>query len=364
MSREASRIIQQRPALASGSGRLTYCGGAALNWLLLVLSLLTSLVAVEVALRVYHGKLFALSSQLRSPPDRSASPRAQYHPTLGWVPRSGSFAHSAGEQWNVDDAGMRTNGTDSMASRAPVVVAVGDSFTFGDEVPDHYTWPAQLERRIGRPVLNAGVFAYGIDQAYLRANELFDKYKPEWLVLAFISDDINRNEFSYYSGSKPYFSYGIAGLTLNNVPVPIGHIPEPPYAPLREALSYSLLCSAIVSRALPRWWMFGAIDKVHDDGERVTIELLEKLDTKISAAGGRFLAVALATNGRVGNNRRISAVISEASRRGITILDLVPEVEAIAHEGRQGMFMQRGHYAPDLNGLVADRIAAQMQGAR
>ena len=43
-------------------------------------------------------------------------------------------------------------------------MAVGDSFTFGDEVNDGQTWPAQLQQLTGRRVINGGVSGYGFDQ--------------------------------------------------------------------------------------------------------------------------------------------------------------------------------------------------------
>jgi hypothetical protein len=46
---------------------------------------------------------------------------------------------------------------------------VGDSFTFGDQVSNHETWPACLERKTGTGVANAGVFGYGGAQSVLRA---------------------------------------------------------------------------------------------------------------------------------------------------------------------------------------------------
>ena len=67
-----------------------------------------------------------------------------------------------------------------------MILAVGDSFTFGDRVSDHETWPAQLERLTGRQVLNAGVFGYGVDQAYLRAVALLETYDTDLVVLALI----------------------------------------------------------------------------------------------------------------------------------------------------------------------------------
>ena len=65
-----------------------------------------------------------------------------------------------------------------------VILAVGDSFTFGPYVPNEDTWPAQLERlldidlgtRSTAQVLNAGVSGYTIVDEY--------HYLYEWGVYA------------------------------------------------------------------------------------------------------------------------------------------------------------------------------------
>lgn len=330
------------------------------NAVLVVSSVVLTLLAGELALRLYHGKVLTFTSQLLPPPNRLGGPVALYHAELGWVPRPGTFERSERETWSVDEAGLRKNGSSPVSMQRPIV-AVGDSFTFGDEVFDHATWPAHLERELGVPVLNGGVFAYGADQAYLRAGHLVKAFAPGVLILAFISDDINRTEFSYYSGWKPYFAYDGDELRLRNVPVPTDQVPEPPFGAVRRALSYSFLCSSIVSRVAGKWWSYGAIVRVHHDGERVTVDLLDRLRARAAGANARFVAVALATDGRIGNNQRIPRVIERARARGVEVLDRAGEVEQIPTEMRAAMFMPRGHYSPRLNGLVAARVAAYLR---
>src|SRR6516162_8074461 len=71
---------------------------------------------------------------------------------------------------------------------------------------DWETWPAQLEKLSGTRVINGGVFAYGIDQAFLRARRLLDRYRFSTLIFSFISDDISRCRYSKVgSAGKPYF---------------------------------------------------------------------------------------------------------------------------------------------------------------
>ena len=89
-------------------------------------------------------------SSTAEPQDRVG--RMVYHPRLGWIPSPGRF----GSVWtsNVDASSVRSNGR-SISTASRPVLAVGDSFTFGDEVEDGETWAAHLEAILNTRVLNA-----------------------------------------------------------------------------------------------------------------------------------------------------------------------------------------------------------------
>ena len=132
-------------------------------------SIATALV-LEVALRVYHGRLLWFGSLYQSEALTAERPgRATYHPRLGWIPRPGRFASTWSS--NVDASGVRSNGKSVSSSSRPIL-AVGDSFTFGNETEDDETWAAHLQDVLNKRVINAGVGGYGIDQAVLRAELL------------------------------------------------------------------------------------------------------------------------------------------------------------------------------------------------
>jgi hypothetical protein len=315
----------------------------------------------ELAIRLYHGEVFAVESLLPQLPERTAKPRAEYDPQLGWVPAKGSIRITAEEAWTVGEDGLRSNGSgaaleSSLLTDAPIL-AIGDSLTFGDEVLDHETWAAQLEVLKEQPVLNAGVFAYGVDQAFLRAQMLMPRYHPEVVLFAFFGDDINRAGYSYYSAWKPHFEWINDELVLRNVPVPRAGAPEPRFATLRAAFGYSFLANAVLTRVARRWWYYGTIKKVHMDGETVTVALLRRLDQIARNQGAHLIAVTIGVNGQIGNNARLPVVVKEARRHGIDVLDLAPEVDRLIASGREDMFLERGHYSKSMNGWVARRIA-------
>jgi len=310
-----------------------------------ILSVSLTLAALEAGLRLF-GDRFR---------------RMAYDEELGWVPSPGHFESMRTWTSTVDPFGLRSNGT-SVSTTGPPILAVGDSFTFGDEVEDDQSWPAYLEGILHKRVLNAGVDAYGIDQAVLRAERLLDKIHPAVVILAFISDDISRTEFSYYPygrGWKPYFELEDGVLGLHNVPVPR----HPPRAeePLRRILDYSVLADTVFSRAAPQWWVKPRVPRVHHDGESVCVELLRRLGEGANARRARFLAVALATNGRIGRNDRLPSFVERAGGERISVLDLSKEQLALGPGRFAEQFRPNGHYAPEMNRWVAERVAASLQ---
>jgi hypothetical protein len=330
------------------------------NVVLVAASIGVTLMVLELAVRVHRGAVFTLRPATAGV---NAGPgRMQYDPRLGWTPRPGRFA----AHWtsNVDARGIRSNGSEVSTTTRPIL-AVGDSFTFGDEVADDETWPAYLQGMLHKRVINAGVGAYGIDQAYLRAEALFDVHDPDFVILSFISDDINRTEFSYYPygrGWKPYFEYENGGLVLRNVPVPRGPPPRDKDQVLRRLLSYSYLADAILKRLAYRWWRKRpAIERVHNDGESVSLDLFVRLRDLVEAQGGQFVVVALRSDGRIGGNARLSGLVERARANNVSVLDPFAEphkIEAVRPDAR---YLPHGHYSPAMNRVVAESVASYLQ---
>ena len=142
-----------------------------------IISIIFSLLALEVALRAYHGN-WEFTNFRYPPPTKS---RFGYPPAfdaeLGWITKRGVWRSHDGWVATTIEDGIRSNGGEEVPDPTETILAVGDSFTFGDQVSDRETWPAQLEKLSGRTVINGGVFAYGIDQAFLRARRLLNRYR-------------------------------------------------------------------------------------------------------------------------------------------------------------------------------------------
>jgi len=79
------------------------------------------------------------------------------------------------------------------------IALVGDSNTFGQEVPYEDTWGYFLQKTLGAEVqvLNFGVAGYGIDQAYLRYEKDVRPWKPRIVIFGFVSGDAIRSMVVY-----------------------------------------------------------------------------------------------------------------------------------------------------------------------
>lgn len=150
-------------------------------------------------------------------------PLRGHHSVLGWIPTPNTLSKDV----RINSQGIRSahdysRGVDPKLVR---VSAFGDSFTFGSDVDNQSTWEYQLEVQDARfEVLNFGVGAYGLDQAYLRYVQDGVRFKPDIVVIGFMSENIyrNLNVFRpFYSSTyqtsiytKPRFSIENGNLSL------------------------------------------------------------------------------------------------------------------------------------------------------
>ncbi len=331
------------------------------NLLLIVCSCLVTIALAEVAVRVYHGKLFSTETTRSSDFRVTTGPRAVYDANLGWIPktgvRQGEFTSTIGEH------GIRLHGEPRDLGATPYVLAVGDSFTFGDDVDDAETWPAHLERLTGWPVLNGGVFGYGVDQMVLRAEALLDVYQPRVLIVSMIADDLQRSELAYRYGWKPYFDIVDGELELRNVPVP--ELASPVRFPkLRNALGYSHLANGLFRRLTPNWWYNQGIEqRAHNQGTEVAMLLMNRIADVVADRNIRVIIVAQAD--RSLDVESLKPVLKSAEENGFEALDLAaplaerlkadPSLEAATFLGGFA-----GHMTASGNAWVAERIAERL----
>ena len=290
------------------------------------------------------------------------SGRTVHDDRLGYVPRTGYTAAGI----TIEENGLRRTGAAPADGRAPIL-AVGDSFTFGEEVGDGETWPADLQRLTGRRVLNAGVSGYGFDQIVLRTEALAPLYKPGAVVVAFIADDIRRTEMRrLWSADKPYFDPEGDGLALRNVPVPPRAPPETTLTFWQRTIGYSYAFDFLMRRlGLLHDW-FGDHVRVHKEGtgELISCRLTERLAGLQKESGAPVLLVA-AYDPVVWDDpkfaaeqRRLTAGLLDCARRnGLATLDTY---EALAAMPRPRDLYVLWHMNAAGNALIARLVAGAL----
>lgn len=345
---------------------------------------------------------------------------------LGWRPRPG--ASSRDGKVTINAAGIRRNANPALApeetQRALRIVTVGDSFTFGDEVPDNETWPAQLERLLrqdGVParVFNLGTNAYGIDQAILRLARDGAPLRPDVVILGLQPENLMRNvnilrPFFFPDTalplSKPRFILRGGKLQLRNQPTltpeeileflenPDGHPLAPDESWLDEryeepvwqqsvllSLLAQRLAAAGVNRGDPRTepsQRTSAIDRREAEMLQLGTALLAEFAAEAEAIGARPLLVYLPRRAELeaqlagtelwygewlgqvttdhANDRPRSDLPDLLDHSGDT-RHVIVRPEAGMSAIPDELFAPRGHYSARQNLRVAEALALALQ---
>ncbi len=331
---------------------------------LVIVSLAIGLIALELGLRAANGWLgtwpnFVLAA--RTVLTGFQASQYVHDDTLGYVPRPG---HATADV-HIGSDGLRVTG-EALAG-APIL-AVGDSYTYGEEVKDAETWPAHLQRLTGRRVLNAGVAGYGFDQIVLRAEKLVPALRPSAVVVSFIADDLRRAESRrLWSADKPYFDIDGEKLVLRNVPVPPRTDPRRTLSFAQKTFGYSYLVDFIMRRLdlLEDW--FGDHIRVHPagTGEKIACLLTDRLRELQQASGVPLLLVAqydpyVFKTPAFGAEQRVltARLLACARARGLKVLDTF---DAIAGSGNPTGLYAQWHMNDKGNALVADTIAGALR---
>lgn len=148
-----------------------------------------------------------------------------YDPNRGYrlAPNLEGFVFDEAEVLSLNTNAEGFRGTTDYPTEPPPgvhrVVAIGDSFTFGENVIDADTWPAQLDDLLpDTEVLNLGVFAYSHDQAVLALRDDGLRYHPHTVILGYLDLDLHRNVTPFFCFAKavpdPSAASGFAGIPV------------------------------------------------------------------------------------------------------------------------------------------------------
>ena len=318
-------------------------------------------ILAELLVRWRRDAIWSWNSVHQQPPPLLQRVSVEYDAELGWIPKKG-FRQTDHPRITIDEQSFRANVPNSNRELAhDMILAIGDSFTFGAEVDDDETWPAYLEDRINQPVLNAGCNAYGFDQIVLRAERLVECLHPRVLIVCLVADDVNRCQFSFRWAWKPFFRMSSGEITLQNQPVPRGPAPEPVQSTLRSILGYSQFADAVCLRTMPEWWLSNqGIVQDHRDGIEVSCRLVDRL-AKITKNADLPLLLVF-EYARASDRNWIVPVVSHAKLRGLPTLDLTEELQIRIDKqiGSAEPWFLDSHLSARGNSWVAHQIAAKL----
>lgn len=324
-------------------------------------AVVTTLLALELGVRAYIGYLGDWSNLVldaRTVLAGAESQRFQPDPRLGHVPKGGTRGNGI--------TGAVTGG----AAAAPIVLAVGDSYTYGEEAAEDESWPAFLQTRLARPVVNGGVSGYGFDQIVLRAEAMAPQIRPGIIVAAFIADDISRTEMSrMWGANKPYFTLeGDGRLVLRNVPVPARPDPATTLTVWQRMFGRSILVDRVLRRLDQLHDWFGDHVRVHPEGtgERIACALTERLAALQKSSGAKVLVVALYDpvawrQAKFGaeQHRMTRGLLACAAKQGLATLDTFEALQ----KGGSSLY-KLWHLNAQGNRLVADLVAQSLSSLR
>jgi hypothetical protein len=329
------------------------------NATLFIVTIVLSLLAVEVGLRAYHGEWEYTNFRF---PQENRFGYHTYDPELGWVPKS---SNQWGMSLTILREGIRSNGRgESWDGTDNPILAVGDSYTFGDKVSDSETWPAQLEKLSGRRVINGGVDGYGVDQIFLRTRRFLSRYRFSAVIFSFIPDDIRRSQMSVtFATAKPFFDFKDGRLTLENVPVPPTFFPDQE-GKLLIAVEHSRLAHAVMKRLFPEWWLWAPFLRQVQDREKgieVACGVLNELERLTKLRGSELIVLAQRTEVETPSEATATkSVLGCVTDPATRVLDLQPalfELKAEDPSGYRRLYVPNdGHMTAEGNQFVAREI--------
>jgi lysophospholipase L1-like esterase len=347
----------------------------AANTTLVLLSLGVSVLACELIARVTDQQpVFALRDWLaeRNALVTTSSTVVEFDPLLGWVHKS-NYANPAAS-FTTGQFGIRLNQPHHYQLPKQAILAVGDSFTAGDEVGDGGTWPALLEGILQRPVINGATGGWGTDQIVLRAEDLLPKLEPSIVIVSFFEDDIRRANLRLFQGAnKPFFTIENGSLFLNNRPVPRNTIRPGELPTWLGVLRYSYLVQFVMDRygPSPSWQKFSMrYVAVDNDPVAVSCALLKRLQGELAARRVSLLLVMeYARSVDFVKPPQAVGVLECAHQQGIDALDLWDDLKAL-HDRSFHDYLKlwnsyhgqntSGHMSVSGNRLVAESIAAKL----
>ena len=286
--------------------------------------------------------------------------------------------------WLKDDMGRQQ----PSLQKRECGVALGDSFTYAEDVEDADAWPHLLSVALGCSIDNLGVGGYGLDQAYLRYLPL--TRKDHVVIIGLYHHMLRRNgaaSYTFFAGqgtdhlptidmTKPVFRLG--GERLELIPRPVAPISresiaahhkldfyEKFWTPLRFPFSISVVSAVYKHFFWPRMTtdIFSGNPRF-EPVMAVSYKILAAADAMTNGRGARLVIAMIPTpadaaNGRASYENMIPALNRAAPNA--CVIDLHPALHDLSMKiGVDMIHSKRGHYNAPANKVIAETVAKGM----
>lgn len=268
----------------------------------------------------------------------------------------------------------------SEVQELPRIAIVGDSYTFGLEVPFESTWGKKLEEQLPFrvQVLNFGVDGYGVDQAYLRYHRDVRPWHADVVIFGFINHDLYRTMVVYpfvsfpewgFPFSKPRFTLvgGQLELLTTSLQNPealfsvksVAELPHIEYDPGYDGLAweYKWFHRSFLVRLILGWfprWPDPSPHASDDNIVAINAEILGRFDREAIDDGAIPYIVYFPSRGDfVGEERKGRDLVFSALRqKQLHYEDLTPCMRRAEY---RDLFIEgHPHYSPKGNAVAAE----------
>jgi hypothetical protein len=250
---------------------------------------------------------------------------------LGWFPVPNSDVAFTGIRTiRVRHNSLGFRDIEHETAPKPTIVFIGDSFVWGYDVEQDVRFTESLRTKLpAQRIVNAGVTAYGTDQEYLVLRRLWNRIKPDVVVLMVCVDNdrkdntVNTRQDGPY---KPYFD--LSQGAFQGIPVPWSrHLYFDDNWLARNSWVFRVAVSGYVLLAHPPV-------RVPDPTERLIGMMKEYVESK----GAKFL---------------VGLQFREPALEGALTAMKVPYA---SFDGAEHEFGDGDHWTPKGHELVAERL--------
>jgi hypothetical protein len=275
-----------------------------------------------------------------------------FHPQYGWILKENLHQHSIQQyQVSINNMRCRVNPFQTQSDSPQLkILSIGDSFTFGECVDDSSTWSARLQELIPNSVVsNIGVHAWGHDQILLRLKDEIEYYKPDFVVLGCVNDDLLRNHFNFRDYAKPYFELEKDSLIIKGVPVATSDDLHSSFRP------------RLVDFFVSRWAkVFDVVQQ--QDEDRLSEKILSELVRVIRTAGSKPVFVYMPWKEECMNGQSMPSKLftSICGAENVLWIDPTAEINKAISSMPNPEKEFDCHYSPSVNRKIAKVISVQI----